>query len=755
MPSDTKTVEPSSREKTETVKPSGPKKAENFRLDVVGLRALAVLFVMLHHFNIPGFGGAFYGPDIFFVLSGYLITGSLVKEFERNVKAGSPDDYKGWSWISFRALYLRRARRILPAGILVIIVTNIYAVLHFNSLRVAQIKSDSIWTLLFGANITFLRQSTDYFSQGYVSPLVHFWSLSVTEQFYFVWPALFVAVANAPTLKRVPQSAQRRRRILRAFTILAVVSFIWMIISFQSDKLGTYFSTFTRGWELAIGGIICFFPLAQVQDKLKKFFGPLRILSLAMLFMSFAFVRDSNFAYTMWVPVLATAFLLVSGSASNNDLVNQFLGLKPLQAIGDISYSMYLWHWPIFVFASEAGLMTQLWQRLLGVGATIVLAVITYWTVERPFLAIPISRPKIKKSSRAVLVSRGRKLQVVCGGVAAFACLALVVVTYPAAVGMDLKAEQAAKNWKAPVVQQGSQTAPSLTDVQLAAATKKWAAKVRAGLKLKSVSPALGNDLLKQTQVGLADTDLPHTCEDLSKILPTKGPYASYDCSFGPPASSAKHKLLIVGGSFAWPIRNAVLSQIDLQKDSLNVRVINRMACPFADVKVGTVDEICVKNRHRAYAETKKYGPDYVLIADHANDSTGIEGNYGAGLLEAVNTVLKSTGHIAIIGTHPERSLPSENCLDNKFRVLDGCFFSATSGQNFRLAQQRVATLTGQAYIDPVSWLCVGAKCPPIIDDTMVFSDNQHYSTPFAKKIGPLMVAQLNKFGFGSSLGLK
>jgi len=728
--------------------------AETFRLDVVGLRAFAVLFVMLHHFNIPGFGGAFYGPDIFFVLSGYLITGSLVNEYKRNLKSGSPDGYKGWSWISFRALYLRRARRILPAGILVIVATYAYAAMHFNSLRVGQIRSDAIWTLFFGANITFLRQGTDYFSQGYVSPLVHFWSLSVTEQFYFVWPALFVAAANSPTLVRGRRS-RWRKRVIRVFTIVAVLSFIWMLISFQTNQIATYFSTFARGWELAIGGLICFMPLEKVRSRLKNSFGPLRLLSVTLLFVSFAFVRDNNFPYTVWVPVVATAFLLVSGSATDTDLASRVLGFAPLKAIGAISYSMYLWHWPIFVFASEAGLMTQLWQRLVGIAATVAISTVTYWAVERPCLSIPIQRRPIKVKTPTSGVSRGRKLQVVCGGVAAFACLALVVVTYPAAVGMDLNAEQAAKNWKAPVVQQGSQAAPSLTDAQLDGATKKWAAKISAGLKLKSVSPALGNDLLKQTQVGLADTDLPHTCEDLSKILPTKGPYASYDCSFGPSASSAKHKLLIVGGSFAWPIRNAILSQLDLQKDSLNVRVIQRMACPFADVKGGSVDEICVKNRQRAYAETKKYRPDYLLIADHANDSAGIVGNYGAGLLGAVNTVLKSTGHIAIIGTQPERSLRSENCLDNKFRVLDACFFSAASGQNYRLAQQRVATLTGQAYIDPLPWLCVGAKCPPIIDDTMVFNDNQHYSTPFAKKIGPLMVAQLNKFGFGSSLGLK
>ena len=154
-------------------------RSTNFRSDIAGIRGLAVLMVTLCHFGIPGFSGGFIGPDIFFVLSGYLITRIVYKEFSKRSSSG-----RRQRTVSLSNFYRRRARRILPASIAVILAVNIYARFALGAAQAQQLKTDSIWALLFSANINFMRQATDYFAQTMAaSQLQHYWSLSVEEQF--------------------------------------------------------------------------------------------------------------------------------------------------------------------------------------------------------------------------------------------------------------------------------------------------------------------------------------------------------------------------------------------------------------------------------------------------------------------------------------------------------------------------------------------------------------------------------------------
>ena len=164
-----------------------------FRGDVEGLRAVAVLLVVLDHLEVPGFRGGFMGVDVFFVISGYLITSLLAAECAKKAEA-----HGGRGSISIPGFYARRARRILPAALTVIVAVVVAGGVLLNELRVAQIRHDAVWAALFGSNVNFIRQATDYSAQGLVdsSPFQHYWSLAVEEQFYLVWPALFLLVTS-------------------------------------------------------------------------------------------------------------------------------------------------------------------------------------------------------------------------------------------------------------------------------------------------------------------------------------------------------------------------------------------------------------------------------------------------------------------------------------------------------------------------------------------------------------------------------
>ena len=172
-------------------------KDNKFRSDIAALRALAVLLVLLSHFRIPGFGFGFIGVDIFFVISGYLITRILFTEY---VSSGENDPTK--SSISLSVFYLRRIRRLMPAAIITIIIVNILSFFINNPLTRISLMDDSKWALFFLANVSFLRSESDYFQQGSEpSFLQHYWSLSVEEQFYFIWPILFLIAANLQKLR--------------------------------------------------------------------------------------------------------------------------------------------------------------------------------------------------------------------------------------------------------------------------------------------------------------------------------------------------------------------------------------------------------------------------------------------------------------------------------------------------------------------------------------------------------------------------
>ena len=202
-----------------------------FRADVEGLRAVAVLLVVLDHLETPGFRGGFFGVDVFFVISGYLITSLLAAEYAKKAAHG------GRGSISIAGFYARRARRILPAALTVIAAVIIAGGVLLNELRVAQIRHDAVWAIFFGSNVNFIRQATDYFAQGFVasSPFQHYWTLAVEEQFYLVWPPLFLLAAR---LTFLGTAVRWRARVATAAASIGVASLAWSIVATARGPAG-------------------------------------------------------------------------------------------------------------------------------------------------------------------------------------------------------------------------------------------------------------------------------------------------------------------------------------------------------------------------------------------------------------------------------------------------------------------------------------------------------------------------------------
>lgn len=340
-----------------------------YRPDVEGLRAVAVAAVVLFHAKLLGFAGGFVGVDVFYVISGFVITGVLLRKVERSGSVGFAD------------FYARRARRILPAAGLVLIVT-IWASYHWlGFIRGGEVADDARWCAIFFGNFHFLAIGTNYFSsQLPPSPLQNYWSLAVEEQFYLIYPCLL-----ALSLFVIPKVSVRHKVMIFTAAVITC-SLAWSIYQTSVDPSGAYFSSLTRAWELALGGFVA----AGTQYWLRMQGGV--ALTLTWFGIAGILVACTEFtgatAYPGWaaiLPVVSAALIIAGGMSAGRWGAEALLGTSVFRWIGKRSYSIYLWSWPILTIATQSTSKNlTLFQRLLAILASIVLAAITYALIENP-----------------------------------------------------------------------------------------------------------------------------------------------------------------------------------------------------------------------------------------------------------------------------------------------------------------------------------------------------------------------------------
>ena len=341
----------------------------SFRPDVEGLRAISILLVVLDHAGMPGFGGGYVGVDVFFVISGFVISGLLLREVDR---FGRP---------RFGHFYARRAKRILPAASLVTVLTVVATYNLLGFIRGNYVADDARWVAVFLGNVHFAAVGTNYFqSQLPVSPLQNFWSLAVEEQFYVVYPAAILVV----TL--VWRRWDVRRKLMLFTGVVVVLSLTWSIHSTAVDGASAYFSIWTRAWELALGGLVASGAVlwSRVRPRISMFISWAGIA--AILFAATQF--SSATVYPGWlaaIPVGGAALVILGGTTSRTMGAEMILGRRLPGLIGKLSYSIYLWHWPLLIIvAQNAGKPLTLGQGLACVGASVVAAGITYRALENP-----------------------------------------------------------------------------------------------------------------------------------------------------------------------------------------------------------------------------------------------------------------------------------------------------------------------------------------------------------------------------------
>lgn len=366
---------------------------KHFRTDIQALRAIAVLAVVIYHLWPERLTGGFMGVDMFFVISGYLMTLTLMRDIKPVIEAKKKIKAVGGYLSNF---YARRIKRLLPAATVTLLGTLGLVIATGNFALIEQTGKQIATSALFVQNLYLANESVDYLNNPEPTAVQHFWSLSLEEQFYLVWPLLLLVITFLTVNLTILYRKHKIPGGVIPVSLLVVAFFIYGYLLTKSDPSAAYFFTPARVWELIMGGLIAFLP------QLKHYDLKLILPWIGVAIIGYAFYKWDGVGFPGWhamVPVLGTSFILYAGTSPSESKLSfsNVLKARPIQWIGDISYSLYLWHWPLiillpvlFTFNLEGDNSLIIKFGILAL--SFVLAWLSYKYVE-----IPAQKTKLKK----------------------------------------------------------------------------------------------------------------------------------------------------------------------------------------------------------------------------------------------------------------------------------------------------------------------------------------------------------------------
>ena len=691
------------------------------RADIEGLRAIAVLAVLLFHAGVPGLAGGYVGVDVFFVVSGFLITSLLVTEKE---SSGS---------ISLSSFYARRVRRLLPVAAVVAISTLVASWIWLEPLRLRSVANDVLAVATFSSNFVFASRGADYLQSTLPpSPLQHYWSLAVEEQFYFVWPLLiaFLCIGASATSR-----VNVRVRIGLLSAVVTVVSFVLCMRMMDSSQPWAFFSPHTRAFELAIGALVAVIPMVtfkwyQSLAAIAAWCGLVGIVATVVLF-------DETTRFPgPWAlaPVLATAVVLRGGNATPWAPV-ALLQLSPFQWLGSRSYSAYLWHWPILIIVAAA------FNRELSVTDGLVCIAIALGLSEFSFRFI-------ENPIRHNISLRGLRAAALATAIIAVVAGAGVIARNnpPAiAVGPDATAPIVVSDTTIPA----GVTATTTTLVPMAPDLPSRGKPVSAIVAAASMTGLPGN-LTPGLQSAISDMPIVYknNCHaGFSALRPKK-------CVFGDETSSVVIGLYGDSHAAQWfPAFEKVAI-----KRKWKLITYTKRGCPPAEIPtyssvLGKVYKECAPWRRNVLDQMVADGVQVVFVAHFERLLSAStrkpmwQKEWREGLQGTV-TEIESRGMKPVLmqdTPYPGQDIPT--CLSRSYTNIQQCSPSVRVAYRDDMNEMLVDfDRAGQQVLWVKEWFCITTLCPTVVGNVLVYRDDNHMTVTFASLIAPLLDAATFEF---------
>jgi peptidoglycan/LPS O-acetylase OafA/YrhL len=668
--------------------------AAKFRADIEGLRAIAILLVLIFHANLPLPGG-FVGVDVFFVLSGFLITELLVREAENSGR------------VSLLNFYARRAKRLLPAASLVLgavtLLSSIWAIETERQLFALDVAAAA----LYAVNWRFAARAVDYLAEDTGrSPVLHFWSLAVEEQFYFLWPLLIVG--SLVVARRLKLSA--KRALIPAILCLVVPSFAWSL--YYSERTEAFFVSTTRFWELGVGAATAlvasrFAPTQQRASASMAGLGVLMILTAAIG------IRPGGVAwpgYAALLPTCGTALTLVAGAHCRDSWTGRVLATRPLQFLGAISYSVYLWHWPFLVVGQD-------WLGHKGPMFGTLLTLFSFLPayLSHRFIEKPVRQSRSLAETPALAFTIGTTLSFLSATLALGAALG----------GTAQPTGSGAPSFRLSV--KGKDLVP--TDKTLGAGalvakkTARRAGKVQRHYEEIVPAPAV------------AQEDLPRAYE--LGCQTSEGRTDIQWCEFGNP--KGKRRVVLAGDSLVLQYADAL--DIIARAKGWRLQTATKSSCAFV-LDVSGLPADCARFNESVVEAFELEPPDVVITNQYSKTN--------ASALKSTWSRLTSLGiQVVVIGAnpHPPREDSVYRCLLKNPGNHAVCAFSREEGlarSAFEVQRTAASEAGNVSFIDLTGLICAEPMCAPVIGRVLVYRQGAHITNTYVKTLAPMLMNELD-----------
>ncbi|MFC9359748.1 acyltransferase family protein [Rhodococcus sp. NPDC057014] len=662
------------------------------RLDIQGLRAVAVLMVVLFHANTPLITGGYIGVDIFFVISGFLMTGQL---------SGS---LRSLGRIDFWQFYRKRILRLAPAALAVVVITLLFSVLFLSPIRSAGIAAEAAAATAYVPNLWFAWTGTDYLQEKFASPFLQFWSLGLEEQFYLVWPLIL-----ASTWLLFRKSVAGLAALLAVITVFSLALSIYLTPIYGP---WAFYTLPTRVWEFGIGGLAALLLTRIPYDRLSEgrfaniagWIGVVLVLAAAVFYDA-----GTRFpGYAALLPVVGTGLILLFSSTSRRS-VGALLQTRPMTFVGDISYSLYLWHWPIILIPlTLAGGSLPLWGTLLLGAASFPLAYLGRRYIEVPAM----SSDSIRRVRSWIVVPS--------------AAATIVAVTLAMALGsVALDRRQISTNIAAPefIANLAASTSVSFTDY----------VPINAQPRLQSAN----EDVPKASQMGCSPKLYDSTVAE---------------CEFG--NKSSPRTFVLFGDSHAAQWFPAV-EQL-AEAGDVRLVVMIKSGCASIDTPrfdLGDIDRFCEDWKRKAVERLNVIAPD-VIFMSNLHIQTGQYGDrvtvdqWNDATARTVDR-LPNRSRVVVIADTPWFDESPIQCAADHLDSLNPCAVKRNSVMDPDwVSKQREHTQeVGATFIDMTDDYCSAEFCNLISGNIVIYRDTHHLTATLVSALSPTFRERLLQAG--------